>query len=168
MRDHNSSMMTEYAMNGSVVSVLVAGGLSDATGMAKVMTGIALAMWFVHSRGAIDRDLGPETISVDWDWTVNGLTHWPSIDPRYQAAECYEGPFGNASNVFAFGLILFETLTGHATFSAALRLHNIAYLVVVPLRTPDVRSNCGTTRGDGIQDDRGCEVSESCCLCERN
>jgi serine/threonine protein kinase len=160
LRDHNSSIMTEYAGNGSLANFLMSGGerrLSGATRIAKVITGIALAMRFVHSRGVIHRDLRPENILVDWDWTVrladfghsaspdapspirvDGPIHWPSINSRYLAPECYEGSFGSASDVFAFGLILFEILTGHAAFSAALRQHNIAYLVAVDGVHPEI------------------------------
>jgi hypothetical protein len=45
--------------------------LRGATRIARIVTGIALAMKFVHSQGIVYRKLSPESILLDWDWNVN-------------------------------------------------------------------------------------------------
>jgi serine/threonine protein kinase len=117
-------------------------------------------MRFVHSRGAIHRDLKPENILLYWDWTVriadfghstappaserpspartDALQHWPSIDSRYLAPECYDCTFLQASDVFAFGLILFEILTARPAFPESLNQLQIGYMVAVEGARPEV------------------------------
>jgi serine/threonine protein kinase len=82
-----------------------------------------------------------ENILLDWDWTVRladfghststdvpecpslsyrqGESSWPSIDCHYLAPECYDGVFNCESDVFSFGLILFELLSGQLPFPQA-------------------------------------------------
>jgi serine/threonine protein kinase len=134
----NRSIETEFVGNGSLADDRRR--LWSPNRIAKVVAGIALAMRFVHSRGAIHRDLKPENILLDWDWNVriadfghsasrdaqpltrsDALHQWPSFDSRYQAPECYEGTFRCASDVFAFALILFEVVVGRPAFPAELR-----------------------------------------------
>jgi serine/threonine protein kinase len=125
-----------------------------------VIVGIALAMQFVHSRGAIHRDLKPENILLDWDWTVRiadfghstappapehpslvrsrALQHWPSMDSRYLAPECYNCTFLQASDVFAFGLILFEILAARPAFPESLNQLQIGYMVAVEGARPAI------------------------------
>jgi serine/threonine protein kinase len=117
-------------------------------------------MQFVHSRGAIHRDLKPENILLDWDWTVriadfgrsiapmaperysigdsNVLPYWPSIDWRYLAPECYENVFHQASDVFAFGMILFEILTARPAFPEDCRLFQIAFMIAIEDARPEI------------------------------
>jgi serine/threonine protein kinase len=137
------SLATEYAGDGSLANFLAAdnqGGLFSPNRMAKIITGIALGMRFVHSRGVIHHNLCPDNILLDWDWTVriadfgwstspevplpissDTPRHYPFIDPPYCAPECYDGTFTGASDVFSFGLIFFEILTGRSAFSDSFR-----------------------------------------------
>jgi serine/threonine protein kinase len=122
-----------------------------------VIAGIALAMRFAHSSGTVDRDLSPENILLDWDWTVriadfgdsasldapplvrpDAPSYWPSVDFRYFAPECYDGTFGCASNVFACGLILFEILAGRPAFPEHLNRLQIAFMVAVEDARPEI------------------------------
>jgi serine/threonine protein kinase len=147
------SIITEFAGNGSLASRLTVGGQRPLPGpnrIAKVIAGIALAMRFAHSHGTIHRDLSPENILLDWDWTVriadfgdsaslhapplvrrDAPSHWPSVDFRYLAPECYDGTFCSASDVFAFGLILFEILSGRPAFPDYLNRWQIEFMVAV-------------------------------------
>jgi serine/threonine protein kinase len=130
--------VTEYAWNGSLAAHLPVGKtrLSDATQISKIITGIALAMRDLHSCGVLHRDLRPENIFLNWDWNVRigDFGHafslslqgqgtplmWPLINSRYMAPECYKNKFSPKSDVFSFGLIIFELLAGEPAFSANL------------------------------------------------
>jgi serine/threonine protein kinase len=122
-----------------------------------VIAGIALAMRFAHSRGTIHRDLSPENILLDWDWTVriadfgnsasldapplirpDAPKDYPSGDPRYLAPEGYDGPLRCASDVFAFGLILFEILAGSPAFPDGWNPCQIAHMVASESIRPDI------------------------------
>jgi serine/threonine protein kinase len=121
-------------------------GAVGANRIAKIVVGIALAMRFVHSRGVIHRDLNPQNILLGWDWSVRiadfgrsisseapdgPVESWPPVDSRYLAPECYDGHFLPASDVFAFGLFLFEILTGRSAFRESLSLLQIAFMIAV-------------------------------------
>jgi TPR repeat protein len=160
------SIVTEFAGNGSLASFLAADDQRRLCGpnrIAKVIAGIALAMRFVHSRGTIHRNLNPENILLDWDWTVRiadfgcsasldapPLSHpysamdWPSVNSRYLAPERYagtfryDGAFSCASDVFAFGLILFEILAGRSAFPESLTRWQIALMVAIEGARPEI------------------------------
>jgi serine/threonine-protein kinase len=125
--------------------------------IAKVITGIALAMRFVHFRGTVHRGLSPDNILLDWDWTVriadfghsasldvpplirpDAPVDLPSLDFRYLAPERYDGTFRCASDVFAFGLILFEILTGQPAFPESLSRWQIAFKFAVEDARPEI------------------------------
>jgi serine/threonine protein kinase len=155
-----SPLVTEYAGNGSLASFLAAGDQRRLPGpdrIAKVIAGIALAMRFAHSRGTVHRDLSPENILLDWDWTVriadfgdsasldapplirtNAAVDRPAMDSRYLAPEHYDRTFRCASDVFAFGLILFEILAGRPAFPEGLNRWQIACMVVVTGARPEI------------------------------
>jgi serine/threonine protein kinase len=138
------SIVTEFAGNDSLASFFTGDDqrrLRDPNRIAKVIAGIALAMRFVHSRGVAHRDLNPDNILLDWDWTVRIAVFGhsasldalplkrsiaPDIGSRYLAPECYDGTFRCASDVFAFGLILFEILVGRPAFPERLPAWKIA------------------------------------------
>jgi serine/threonine protein kinase len=98
------------------------------------MTGIALAMRYVHSKGVIHRKLTPENILLDWDWNgrianfshsisttelplspMTATVRVPPADAHYVFPESYEHIIGPELDVFSFGLILYE-LIGHPVF----------------------------------------------------
>jgi serine/threonine protein kinase len=154
------SIVTEFAGNGSLASLLTAGGQRHLCGpnrLAKVIAGIALAMRFAHSRGTVHRDFSPENILLDWDWTVriadfghgasldapplirlDAAEDWRSVDSRCFAPECHDGTFRCASDVLAFELILFEILARRPAFPKPLNRWQIAFMVNVEDARPEI------------------------------
>jgi hypothetical protein len=61
-----------------------------------------------------------------------------SIDSRYLAPERYDGTFRCASDVFAFGLILFEILAGFPAFPESLSRWQIAWMIAVEDARPKI------------------------------
>jgi serine/threonine protein kinase len=127
--------------------------LSGTNRIARIIVGIALAMRFLHSRGFIHGDLKPDNILLDWDWNVRiadfgqsiSLTNpeipsvihpkaidgMPFVDSSYLAPECYDNSYSQMSDVFSFGMILYELLTGRPVFSRELTLNEIVFKVAV-------------------------------------
>jgi serine/threonine protein kinase len=171
-RTRNAAIVTEFEGNGSLADHLPPAKccLSNAKRIAKVVAGIALAMRFVHSRGIIHRNLKPANILLDWDWTVRitGFgqsiapdnpppTHsiskgdWPSVNSRYLAPECYDRQYLPASDVFSFGLILYELLTGQTAFPRELTQHKIA-LKIINEELPEIPKSVSPSAAELITD----------------
>jgi serine/threonine protein kinase len=160
--NHNSVIVTQFAGNGSLANHLSSAEcpLSNGNRIARILVGIALAMRFLHSRGFIHLDLKPDNILLDWNWNVRiadfgqskSLTNpeIPSrihpnmrdgvwfIDSYYCAPECYDNSCSQRSDVFSFGMILYELLTGQPVFSKELRHRETAFLVAIKHKLPDI------------------------------
>jgi serine/threonine protein kinase len=160
--DHNSVIVTEFAGNGALTNHLSLAKyhLIGPNRIARIVVGIALAMRFLHSRGFVHYDLKPDNILLDWDWNVRTADFGQSIsltnpeipslihpnthdgvwfiDSYYCAPECYDNRCSQRSDVFSFGLILYELLTGQPVFSKDLTLNEIAFKVSVKHALPDI------------------------------
>jgi serine/threonine protein kinase len=160
--DHNSAIETEFAGNGSLASHLPPSkcSLSGANRITRIIVGIALAMRFVHSQDVIHCDLRPDNILLDWDWNVriadfghsispdnpkppslfqsNQTGKWPFGDSRYLAPECYDNRYYQESDVFSFGMILYELLSGQPAFSKELTQNEIAFRVILDDKPPPI------------------------------
>lgn len=88
-----------------------------------IARGLAEALQYLHSTGHLHRDLKPRNIILKPDGTpvildfglVSARSDISSLvvgTPRYMAPECLNPPVGPPSDWFAFGLILYELLTG--------------------------------------------------------
>jgi serine/threonine protein kinase len=154
--------VTEFAGNGSLANYLLSAEypLSGANRIARIIVGIALAMRFLHSRYFIHYDLKPDNILLDWDWNVRIVDFGQSIsltnpeipwlphpnvndnglfiDSYYVAPECYDNHYSQMSDVFSFGLILYELLTGQPVFAKELTPEEIAFKVAVKHALPDI------------------------------
>jgi TPR repeat protein len=155
--DHNSAIVTEFAGNGSLTYHLSPSkcNLSGANRITRIIVGIALAMRFIHSKNVIHRDLKPDKILLDWDWNVRiadfghstspverknfcEIRDWPSVDFRYLAPECYDRQCYEESDVFSFGLILYELLVGKPVFPKELEKKCIAWKVCINNLRPEI------------------------------
>jgi serine/threonine protein kinase len=160
--DHCSAIVTEFVENGSLAGYLSSRKypLIGANRIARIIVGIALAMRFLHSRGVIHRDLNPGNVLLDRDWTVriadfgqsillinpeipslfqhNKASDWPSGDFHYLAPECYDHSYSQMSDVFSFGVILYELLVGKPAFPKDWKRIEIACAVAVKHKMPDI------------------------------
>jgi TPR repeat protein len=69
----------------------------------------------------------------------------PSIDSRYRAPARYDGTFRYASDVFVFGLILFEILAAWPAFPESLNRWQIACMVAVAEARPKISESVPAT-----------------------
>jgi TPR repeat protein len=151
-RNRRPEISTEFVGNGSLASHLAGSencNLSP-TRIARIISGIALAMRFLHSRGITHRDLAPQHILLDWDWNVR-IAHFGCSGPDlsdaeaaccsaspYRAPECYENGVAPESDVFSFGLILFELAAGRRAFPDEWKTPKIARMLVMENWRPEI------------------------------
>jgi hypothetical protein len=151
---------TEYAPNGSLARLLTDSpsplSISNATRTAIIICGIVLGMRYIHLSGLIHRDLKPANILLNEKhhpligdfgsslFQADDVT--PTFDSgtiRYAAPEQYgEDAPTPKSDVFSFGLVLYELLVGSPVFSPSER----SFSVIRRLRKgelPVVPGDCG-------------------------
>jgi serine/threonine protein kinase len=116
------------------------------TRLARIITGIAIRMRYLHSEGIMHGNLTPDNILLDWDLIprvadfghsarqgqdqeqLGSFTNAGSdIDPfnlhrdgRYLAPECFERQGKMMVDVFAFGLVLYEIVANQSPFQEGL------------------------------------------------
>jgi serine/threonine protein kinase len=126
---------------------------------AQLITTVARAVDFAHQRGVLHRDLKPSNILLtsegqpkiadfglsaiqehlarEADQSASGLMG----TPRYMAPEQFKGKAGPASDVYALGMIFFETLTGSSPFEPVADIATTMYQTLTrpPSRPSQVR-----------------------------
>jgi serine/threonine protein kinase len=133
---------TEFAENNSLSAVLenAAGGSApefwNPTGKAIIICGIVLGMRYVHSQNIIHRDITPSNILIngrgetligdfgiscsesdqDGSSSESGTIHYAAPEAAMEKAKLTA-----KSDVFGFGLVLYEILTGRAVFPSTER-----------------------------------------------
>jgi serine/threonine protein kinase len=150
----------DFLPNGSIADHLPSAKNADMcqlrgdTRIAIIVTGIVLAMRYVHSKGIIHRNLTPTNIFLDWDWIVRiggfgqslianerhseHFMNSLSLPTGYVAPECYANVWTTKSDVFSFGLILYELLVGEPAFSNELTPYKYLKLVVNEKTRPHI------------------------------
>jgi serine/threonine protein kinase len=154
--DGKSAIVTEFVGNGSLADHLPGSPncdlctLQGPTRTVRILAGICVAMCFIHSRGIIHTNLTPENILLDWNWKamISGFGHSVSQgepyssdtfrDPHYLAPEQYRNQIIPESDVFSFGLILYELIVGRAVFPRDLAAGGIMGEVLAEGWKPDI------------------------------
>jgi serine/threonine protein kinase len=162
-------MHIELAEHGSLQRVMEQGQAApeefwNPTGKAIIICGIVLGMRFVHSKGYIHGDLKPSNILIKTGGTALisdfGTSRLESADAKstsdggsvhYSAPELFlsEGVGTTKSDVFSFGLVSYEILTGSAVFPGSM----LVFPVMRKLRSlelPAIPSSCGKLMQDLI------------------
>jgi serine/threonine protein kinase len=134
---HGPKIVTEYYGNDCLRRTLGAGSKAPrwwTTGRKiGAILGIVLGMKYFHYQGFIHRDLKPETIFIDNDGRIRIGDFWSSrlfeagvtmtsVDrstPLYLAPEAGDGDYDSKVDVYSFGLILYEIVSGDPTFSSS-------------------------------------------------
>lgn len=122
-------MVGEYLGGGSLEDLLRAGAVLNVEETARLGRDVASALAYIHEHGLIHGELSPSKLLFDEsgyvrisDVALTGLSgphrHFTSRDDvRYFSAEQSRGEAATASSdVYALGLILFETATGSTPF----------------------------------------------------
>lgn len=135
-------ILTEFASNGSLRSLIEMeqSGLSppewNETKKLIIIYGIAAGMSYLHSNKVLHRDLKPENILIDdflhpkiSDFGLSKILDFLSVSmivqsqkgtkgtPIYMSPEAFEEEYSNASDVYAFAIIVYEIVSGERPFN---------------------------------------------------
>jgi hypothetical protein len=77
---------------------------------------------------------------------------WALVDSRYLAPECYSNEFSATSDVFSFGLLLYELIVGKPCFPSHWKREAILKCVTVDKWRPDIPEWIAPCVGELIAD----------------
>jgi serine/threonine protein kinase len=164
--NRNEAVVTEFVENGSLADHLpdAKNGdlcrLSGSTRIMRIISGIVLAMRFLHSQNVIHRDLTPDNILLDWDWNVRicdfgysvspdhpqpllpigqkAAEFWRTLDWHYLSPECALDITVPEGDVFSFGLILYELIIGRPVFPKCVSAYTVMMMLSKDNWHPDI------------------------------
>jgi TPR repeat protein len=165
----NSAVVTEFVANGTLADHVPDAEnhdlcrLTGPTRIARIVAGIALALRYVHGQGIVHRNLTPDNILLDWDWNVRICDFWESISAnqctipsigdddindvwfsvgsRYLAPECFNNIIEPESDVFSFGMILYELIVGRPGFPKRMTPYGVGKALIEDDWKPDIPEN---------------------------
>ncbi|MGE5304793.1 MAG: protein kinase domain-containing protein [Alphaproteobacteria bacterium] len=134
--DGSLYIVMEYVA-GTSLSTVIKNGLLDVPTAVRLAIQIAEGLRAAHAAGVIHRDIKPENIMVLPGDEIKlmdfGIARLSNVEgatrltrsgmivgtPTYMAPEQIEGgEVGEATDIYAFGVLLYEMLSGHVPFSA--------------------------------------------------
>jgi serine/threonine-protein kinase len=176
----HQAVVTEFVENGSLADHLPDSEngdlcrLSGSTRIVRIIAGIVLAMRFLHSQCVTHCNLTPDNILLDWNWNVRicdfghsispdkpkppppsdpgGAAPPPFVSSRYSAPEIYDGIIVMESDVFSFGMILYELIVGHPIFPKSMSVYHVARGLVQEDWHPDIPDDVIPEAADLIRD----------------
>lgn len=165
-------LVMEYATGTSLRSLMSGGADSTAAGHRGLTIGQALdigmsvakALCYAHRHGVIHRDIKPENIMVGdevklMDFGIAKVTQDPSITmaagimgtPAYMAPEQALGEgVDERTDLYSFGIVLYEMLTGRPPFSATDEMSVMAQQIQVAPAPPSLRNSSIPKRLDRL------------------
>ena len=158
-------ILTEFASNGSLRSLIEMeqSGLSppewNETKKLIIIYGIAAGMSYLHSNKVLHRDLKPENILIDdflhpkiSDFGLSKILDFLSVSmivqsqkgtkgtPIYMSPEAFEEEYSNASDVYAFAIIVYEIVSGERPFNEPNMTFMKIYLKIKEGYRPELNS----------------------------
>jgi serine/threonine protein kinase len=140
----------------------------------RIIPEIVLAMRFIHLRGIIHRTLTHDNVLLDLDWNVkicdfghsvshnqskhvaptspNGIDSWPDVISPYTAPEMYNSITVPESDVFSFGMILYELIVGRLAFSKDMDPRQVGAALLLDCWRPDIPDTVIPVTADLIRD----------------
>jgi non-specific serine/threonine protein kinase len=145
-------LVVEYVAGGSLYDLIQARGPLPVDRAVQIALDLADALTRAHRLGILHRDLKPENVLLAGDGTPRladfGLAHLPAsarlthsgmlmgtID--YVSPEACRGePPDERSDIWSFGVLLFEMLTGHVPFGGDTLMARLNAILTQPLPDP--------------------------------
>lgn len=196
---NNFVIVMDYISGGSLKDALDrCPDWFNSTVKTRIIHKIAQGMAFIHSNEVIHRDLKPGNILLDEDYSPyicdfgssrlfsleTTMTSSLSFTPYYAAPELYnEQPYNTKVDVYSFGIIVYEIVTGKHAFRNLSRLQLVQNIVdgkhptipdtvsdfardlieccwdINPEKRPSFDEICDALNTDGYQLIEGCDPS---------